>query len=157
MKMNKAYNFRLYPNKENQVLLSKHFGSVRFIYNTMLRFKQFYYEKLGINLSYFELNRVLTHLKKLEEYSWLNEVSTQATVSVSPFVKWAGGKRQLLDKIDSLLPNYIKENKPFKYREYFLGGGAVLFNLLNKYPNMTSAVIVDNNSDLINTYVQIKK
>lgn len=78
MKMNKAYNFRLYPNKENQVLLSKHFGSVRFIYNTMLRFKQFYYEKLGINLSYFELNRVLTHLKKLEEYSWLNEVSTQA-------------------------------------------------------------------------------
>ena len=83
-------------------------------------------------------------------------IEAQATVSVSPFVKWAGGKRQLLDKIDSLLPSYIKENKPFKYREYFVGGGAVLFHLLNKYPNMTSAVIVDNNSDLINTYVQIK-
>lgn len=77
MKMKKAYNFRLYPNKEDQVLLSKHFGSVRFIYNTMLKFKQFYYEKLGINLSYFELNKVLTHLKKLEEYSWLNEVNSQ--------------------------------------------------------------------------------
>ena len=77
MKLNKAYNFRLYPNKENQVLLSKHFGSVRFIYNTMLRFKQFYYEKLGINLSNGELSYALTHLKKLEEYSWLNEVNAQ--------------------------------------------------------------------------------
>ena len=67
MKMNKAYNFRLYPNKENQVLLSKHFGSARFIYNTMLRFKQFYYEKLGVNLSHSELCKALTHLKKLAE------------------------------------------------------------------------------------------
>lgn len=77
MKLNKAYNFRLYPNKENQVLLSKHFGSARFIYNTMLRFKQFYYEKIGINLSNGELSYALTHLKKLEEYSWLNEVNAQ--------------------------------------------------------------------------------
>ena len=77
MKLNKAYNFRLYPNKENQVLLSKHFGSVRFIYNTMLKFKQFYYDKLGINLSNGELSYALTHLKKLEEYSWLNEINSQ--------------------------------------------------------------------------------
>ena len=40
MKLNKAYYFRLYPNKDDQVLLKKHFGSVRFIYNTMLRFKK---------------------------------------------------------------------------------------------------------------------
>jgi len=77
MKLNKAYNFRLYPSKEDQVLLNKHFGSVRFIYNTMLKFKKYYYDENGINLSYFELNKALTHLKKLEEYSWLNEVSTQ--------------------------------------------------------------------------------
>lgn len=77
MKLNKAYKFRLYPNKENQVLLSKHFGSVRFIYNTMLKFKRFYYEKLGINPSNGELSYALTHLKKLEEYSWLNEVNAQ--------------------------------------------------------------------------------
>nr|DAD63937.1 MAG TPA: endonuclease [Bacteriophage sp.] len=77
MKINKAYNFRLYPNKENQVLLSKHFGSVRFIYNTMLKFKQFYYDELRINLSHAELCKALTHLKKLDEYSWLNEVNSQ--------------------------------------------------------------------------------
>lgn len=82
MKMNRAYNFRLYPNKENQVLLSKHFGSVRFIYNTMLKFKQFYYDKLGINLSNGELSYALTQLKKLEEYSWLNEINSQTLQAV---------------------------------------------------------------------------
>ena len=78
MKLNKSYYFRLYPNKDDQVLLNKHFGSVRFIYNTMLKFKQYYYDELKINLSYVELNKALTHLKKLEEYSWLNEVNSQA-------------------------------------------------------------------------------
>nr|DAS70732.1 MAG TPA: endonuclease [Caudoviricetes sp.] len=77
MKLNKAYYFRLYPNKEDQVLLKKHFGSVRFIYNTMLRFKKFFYEKFGENPSNRELSYALTHLKKLEEYSWLNEVNSQ--------------------------------------------------------------------------------
>ena len=77
MKRNIAYNFRLYPNKENQVLLSKHFGSARFIYNTMLKFKKYYYDEMKINLSYAELSKALTHLKKLEEYSWLNEVIAQ--------------------------------------------------------------------------------
>lgn len=111
----------------------------------------FYYVNSKGTISKYYISRELMLKDCLEEL-----IEAQATVSVSPFVKWAGGKRQLLDKIDSLLPSYIKENKPFKYREYFVGGGAVLFHLLNKYPNMTSAVIVDNNSDLINTYVQIK-
>nr|DAT58720.1 MAG TPA: Cytosine specific methyltransferase [Bacteriophage sp.] len=111
----------------------------------------FYYVNSKGTISKYYISRELMLKDCLEEL-----IEAQATVSVSPFVKWAGGKRQLLDKIDALLPNYIKENKPFKYREYFVGGGAVLFHLLNKYPNMTSAVIVDNNSDLINTYAQIK-
>ena len=82
MKLNKAYNFRLYPNKEDQNLLSKHFGSARFIYNTMLKFKKFFYEKFGENPSNRELSYALTHLKKLEEYSWLNEVNSQTLQAV---------------------------------------------------------------------------
>ena len=82
MKMNKACNFRLYPNKENQVLLSKHFGSVRFIYNTMLKFRKFFYEKFGESPNYNELSYALTQLKKLEEYSWLNEVNSQTLQAV---------------------------------------------------------------------------
>ena len=82
MKMNKTYNFRLYPNKEDQVLLSKHFGSARFIYNTMLEFKKYYYDKTGITPSNRELSYALTHLKKLEEYSWLNEINSQTLQAV---------------------------------------------------------------------------
>lgn len=82
MKLYKSYYFRLYPNKENQVLLSKHFGSARFIYNTMLKFKKYYYDELKINLSYNELSYALTRLKKLEEYSWLNEVNSQTLQAV---------------------------------------------------------------------------
>ena len=40
----------------------------------MLEFKQYYYDKTRVNLSYVELCKALTHLKKLEEYSWLREV-----------------------------------------------------------------------------------
>ena len=82
MKLNKTYKFRLYPNKEDQVLLSKHFGSVRFIYNTMLRFKKFFYEKFSENPSNRELSYALTHLKKLEEYSWLSEINSQTLQAV---------------------------------------------------------------------------
>lgn len=82
MKRNIAYNFRLYPNREDQVLLSKHFGSVRFVYNTMLKFRKFFYEKFGESPSYNELSYALTHLKKLEEYSWLNEVNSQTLQAV---------------------------------------------------------------------------
>ena len=82
MKLNKAYNFRLYPSKEDQVLLNKHFGSARFVYNTMLKFKKFFYEKFGENPSNRELSYALTHLKKLEEYSWLNEVNAQTLQAV---------------------------------------------------------------------------
>ena len=82
MKINRAYKFRLYPNKADQDLLSKHFGSVRFIYNTMLKFRKFFYEKFGEIPTYNELSYALTHLKKLEEYSWLNEVNAQTLQAV---------------------------------------------------------------------------
>lgn len=65
--------------------------------------------------------------------------------SVAPFVKWAGGKRQLL--------NQIRERMPENYNNYyepFVGGGAVVFDLLPK-----NAVINDINKALINTYRQI--
>lgn len=44
-KMNKAYKFRIYPNKEQKIILAKTFGCVRFIYNKMLEDKIAYYKK----------------------------------------------------------------------------------------------------------------
>lgn len=68
-----------------------------------------------------------------------------------PFLKWAGGKTQLISEIERAIPNEIKSEK-FTYVEPFVGSGAVLFWMLNNFPNLEKAVINDINSDLINTY-----
>jgi DNA adenine methylase len=71
------------------------------------------------------------------------------------FVKWAGGKTQLIDEIDNAIPYYFKQNQ-FTYIEPFVGGGSVLFWILQKYP-VKEAVINDINADLINSYNIIKE
>jgi len=68
-----------------------------------------------------------------------------------PFLKWAGGKTQLITEIERSLP-YDISNKKFTYIEPFIGSGAVLFWLLNNFPKLEKAVINDINSDLINAY-----
>lgn len=68
-----------------------------------------------------------------------------------PFLKWAGGKSQLIPSIESLLPKDLKQSN-FTYIEPFVGSGAVLFWMLSNYPTLKKAVINDINSDLINTY-----
>lgn len=71
-----------------------------------------------------------------------------------PFLKWAGGKTQLISDIEKALPtNIIQTN--FTYIEPFVGSGAVLFWVLNNFPNLKRAVINDTNEDLINTYKTI--
>lgn len=52
-----------------------------------------------------------------------------------PFLKWAGGKTQLIDSIKKSIPANFK-NKPFTYIESFVGSGAVFFWMLKNYPNM---------------------
>ena len=71
-----------------------------------------------------------------------------------PFLKWAGGKTQLLEEIQKILPSDFNEKDTFI--EPFVGSGAVLFWVLAKYPNIKKAVINDVNSDLIICYNVIK-
>lgn len=68
-----------------------------------------------------------------------------------PFLKWAGGKTQLINDIEKALPLDFK-NQTVTYVEPFVGSGAVLFWILNNYSNIKHAIINDINSDLINTY-----
>lgn len=68
-----------------------------------------------------------------------------------PFLKWAGGKTQLLKDIERLIPEEF-HNQEFTFIEPFVGSGAVLFWILDKYPKLEKAVINDINEDLINTY-----
>lgn len=69
-----------------------------------------------------------------------------------PFLKWAGGKTQLLPTIDYFLPDTFRDENEITYIEPFVGGGAMLFHMLQKYPNIKRAIINDINPHLINAY-----
>lgn len=78
------------------------------------------------------------------------------TYPAKPFVKWVGGKTQLLKDIKKSLPHDLSKKEGVTYVEPFVGGGAVLFWILQEYPNITRAVINDINAELICTYQVVK-
>lgn len=77
-------------------------------------------------------------------------------IIAKPFIKWAGGKTQLLDIIDENIHDDIKFCDDVTYIEPFVGGGSMLFHMLQNYPNIKKAIINDINKNLIFTYVSIK-
>ena len=81
----------------------------------------------------------------MKQYYEQVEVSTP-----KPFVKWAGGKRQLISQIEKHLPEKFSS-----YFEPFLGGGALLFHLLSENKNLKGHVS-DLNSDLVLSYITIR-
>ena len=75
------------------------------------------------------------------------------TKTLKPFLKWAGGKGQLLNEIEKYYP--FETGSITKYAEPFVGGGAVLFDILSKY-DLDEIYISDTNAELINTYVIVR-
>ena len=73
-----------------------------------------------------------------------------------PFIKWVGGKGQLLEQLEALLPADFDNWDNATYIEPFVGGGAMLFNMLQKHPNIKRAVINDINHDLIVCYQTVR-
>lgn len=76
-------------------------------------------------------------------------------MNVKPFIKWAGGKGQLLHQLDEYLPQQL-DGRPFTYVEPFVGGGAMLFHMLKKHPEIRRAVINDINAHLVTAYRVVK-
>ena len=73
---NRAYKYRLMPNKEQEVLLSKHFGHCRFVYNHFLQVKIDHYKSTKKTITWQDLATQLPQLK--DEYEWLNEIGSQS-------------------------------------------------------------------------------
>ena len=73
-----------------------------------------------------------------------------------PFIKWVGGKGQLIEQLEALLPADFTERENVTYIEPFVGGGAMLFYMLETYPNIKSAVINDINPDLTLCYQVVR-
>lgn len=75
--------------------------------------------------------------------------------TLKPFLKWAGGKTQIISDINKLFSQNIVKSD-FTYIEPFVGSGAVLFWVLRTFPNVKKAIINDINQDLINVYKVIR-
>lgn len=73
-----------------------------------------------------------------------------------PFIKWVGGKSQLIEQLDALLPADFEHWEDATYIEPFVGGGAMLFYMLQRYPNIRHAVINDVNPDLTTCYRTVR-
>lgn len=73
-----------------------------------------------------------------------------------PFVKWAGGKGKLLKLLEGQLPIDFDLQEDVTYVEPFVGGGAMLFHMLNNHQNIKRVIINDVNKDLIRCYQLIK-
>ena len=94
--MLKAYKYRLYPNKEQEVLFAKHFGCARFIYNWGISLKTISYAKDKKSLSQFDLIKQIPPLK--EEFEWLKEVNAQSL-------------QQSIRNLDAAFNNFFRRKK----------------------------------------------
>ena len=77
----KAYKFRLYPTDEQKMLIEKHFGCSRFVFNYFLSFKDNQFKSTGQSDNYVKLASRLKDLKSDDEYIWLKEVNSQSLQS----------------------------------------------------------------------------
>ncbi|MDN3585929.1 DNA adenine methylase [Pedobacter aquatilis] len=78
------------------------------------------------------------------------------SIIAKPFLKWAGGKTQLIPAIEKYLPENIKTLQDLTYVEPFIGSGAVFFWFIQNF-EVKEAIINDVNADLINVYHSIKE
>ena len=102
MQVNKAYKFRIYPNKEQKLLIAKTFGCSRFVFNHLLAKWNRAYQETGKGLSYSACSADLPLLKK--EFLWLKEVDSIALQS---------SVRNLADSFDRF---FRKQNKPPRFK-----------------------------------------
>ena len=76
MKTKRAYKFRFYPDPQQETLLAQTFGCVRYVYNSILRYRTDAYYQAQAKVNYIGANARLTEIKKLPELAFLNDVSS---------------------------------------------------------------------------------
>lgn len=103
----KAFKYRIYPTKEQEVLLAKSFGCARFVYNRGLAIKMSLYQDEKRGISVFNLMKKIAKLKDCEETKWLREVNSQALQASSV-------------NLDKAYTNFFKKRSAFpKFKSKF--------------------------------------
>lgn len=137
-----AYKYRMYPTEDQKVLLEKHFGSCRFVWNYFLALHNKKYTEEGKGMTFKEMEKELTLLKKNKEYGWLKEVNSQSLqaslmnldIAFNRFFRKLGGYPNFKKKNQSqsftvpqhfrvdgnhlYIPKFDKPIRIFKHRDY---------------------------------------
>ena len=95
-----SYKYRIYPNQEQQELIEKHFGCVRWVFNWGLERKIKTYQRNKRQLTCFDLINELTKLKKKKDFLWLNEVNSQSL-------------QMALRNLDNAFTNFFRRQNKF--------------------------------------------
>ena len=90
------------------------------------------------------------------EKSLVLKLTKIMNTKAKPFIKWVGGKGQLIEQLEAKLPADFDNWDDATYMEPFVGGGAMLFYMLQQHPNVKRAVINDINSDLVTCYRTVR-
>ena len=155
--MEKAYKFRIYPNKTQQCLLSKTFGCVRFVWNHFLARKEQAYVNGIKGLSFAALCKELPALK--QEYSWLTEVDSTA---LQRTVKYLIKAYDRFFTIQKQTPGYTKKKRKWAERtgktltRFDLNGHPQFKKKRNSYKSYTT-VFSNNNISVTNTHIKLPK
>lgn len=88
----KSFKFRIYPNEEQEILMAKHFGACRFVFNHYLNKRKESYLEDKKSLNYYDNANDLTQFKKDENYIWLKEINSQSLQSSLRNLDTAYGK-----------------------------------------------------------------
>ncbi len=160
--MFKAYKYRIYPTKDQIVLIEKHFGSTRFLYNYFLEYRQKAYAKGNKKVGYMVTQAELTKLKKQKEYEWLNECGSQSLQmalrdldsAYSRFFRKKGGYPKFKSKKHTsqsfTAPQYIKVANNYVYLPKFTKDG-IKVKLDREIPN--NAVLKQNNQYFVSILI----
>jgi DNA adenine methylase len=74
-----------------------------------------------------------------------------------PFLKWAGGKGQLLQRLEAHFPEALRDGSVQSYAEPFLGGGAMFFHVMRSFPSLKSAYLADAKEELVLAYSAVQR
>jgi putative transposase len=149
----KSFKFRIYPSKEQEILMAKHFGACRFVFNHYLNKRKETYLEDKKSLNYYDNANDLTQLKKDENYIWLKEINSQSLQSSLRNLDTAYGKffrkqtkfprfKSKYDKQSFKIPQFVKLENNELILPKFKGGikinlhqeiyGEILFATISK-------------------------
>jgi len=156
MKVKKSFKYRIYPTKEQEVLLAKHFGAKRFVWNYFLDQRKKAYLENNKTLNYYDNAGSLTKLKKEDYYAWIKEVNSQSVqaslrdleVAYTRFFSKQGKFPRFKSKRDRQsfripqsttykdgLLEIPKFKQPIKVKEDRPISGEILFSTISKSPS----------------------